>query len=495
MDWIACLTPDAAADPLAALAAPPAGTTAVELRLDLFPHHDPAALVGACPLPVLATLRSRAEGGAGPDDAVERHRLIAAALEAGAALVDLEADRDLPLVDRLGLTPEEVVLSWHDPVGTPAGLDAVAARLLEHPARWVKVVPTAHSLDDVTRILELHERRNLGLRASRRRLIAFAMGPVGLPTRYLAPLLGPPLAYVAWSDAAPAAPGQVSRSRIDAAVGHLSGPPSRLFAVAGADVGASLSPALHGAGYRGAGLYDLMVPVNVPATTQLDRLFARRGRTAFDRAGLLLHGVAVTAPYKRAAAEAATAPAPRVARARSANTLVLRPDQILADTTDADGVVGSLRAKGVDPAGLRACVQGTGGAARAAAVGLHLAGAEVVLRGRDQDRTREIAAQIAVAALGPDDPADARILVNATPLGGSVDDPLPFAPEELARATAVVDMVYGDAPTILERAAAEAGIAVAGGREMLLHQGLAQFAAFAGRVPPKEAMRAALGLD
>lgn len=495
MDWIASLTPDAAPDPLAALAGPPAGTTAVELRLDLFPHHDPAALVGACPLPVLATLRSRAEGGAGPDDPAERRRLIAAALEAGAALVDLEAERDLPLVDRLGLTPDQVVLSWHDPGGTPAGLDSVAARLLERPARWVKIVPTAHCLGDVTRILELHERYNLGLRASRRRLIAFAMGAVGLPTRYLAPLLGPPLAYVAWSDAAPAAPGQVSRGRIAAAIGHLAGPPSRLFAIAGADVTASLSPALHGAGYRGAGLYDLMVPVNVPDAAQLTGLFARRGVTALDRAGLLLHGVAVTAPFKRAAAEAATVAAPRVARARSANTLVLRPDQILAETTDADGVVGSLRARDVDAVGLRACVQGTGGAARAAAVGLHLAGAEVVLRGRDRDRTLEVAAEIGVAAIGPDDPAGAEILVNATPLGGREDDPLPFDPEELAGATAVVEMVYGDAPTILERAAAEVGIAVVGGREMLLHQGLAQFAAFTGRVPPKEAMRASLGLD
>lgn len=495
MDWIACLTPDAAADPLAAVADPPDGATAVEIRLDLFPDHDPAALVRACPLPALATLRSRTEGGAGPDDPVERRRRIAAALEAGAALVDFEAERDLPLVDRLGLPPEKVVLSWHDPGGTPAELDSVAARLLERPARWVKVVPTARTLDDVTRILELHERRNLRLRSSRRRLIAFAMGPVGLPTRYLAPLLGPPLAYVAWSDGALAAPGQVPRNRLDAVLGHLSGPPSRLFAVVGRDVTRSLSPALHGAAHRATGLYDLMVPVNVPDEEQLARLLDFRGRTAFDRAGLALHGLAVTTPYKRVAAEAATVAAPRVARARSANTVVLRPDQILADTTDADGVVGGLAARGIELAGLRAAVQGIGGAARAAAVGLHLAGADVALRGREPDRTRAVADEIAVDAAAPDDPLDAEILVNATPLGGSVDDPLPFAPEELARATAVVEMVYGDAPTPLERAADEAGVVVLSGREVLLYQGLAQFAAFSGRVPPRKAMRAALGLD
>jgi shikimate 5-dehydrogenase len=36
-------------------------------------------------------------------------------------------------------------------------------------------------------------------------------------------------------------------------------------------------------------------------------------------------------------------------------------------------------------------------------------------------------------------------------------------------------------------------ITVADGREVLLHQGVAQVAAFTQRVPPKEAMRAALG--
>jgi len=54
-------------------------------------------------------------------------------------------------------------------------------------------------------------------------------------------------------------------------------------------------------------------------------------------------------------------------------------------------------------------------------------------------------------------------------------------------------MVYADRPTGLVKTATEHGITVADGRAVLLHQGIAQFAAFTQQIPPKEAMRAALG--
>lgn len=494
MEWIATLVPQTASDPLKTLASPPAGTALVELRLDLFPDLDPALAVAACPLPVLATLRSQAEGGAGPEDPTARGAALGAAAEAGAALLDLEFDRDQALVGRLGLTPDQIVMSWHDPAGTPPDLAQRAAAMLAHPARWIKLVTTARSLADMVRIIDLHAVHNLASRRHRRRLIAFAMGAVGQPSRYLAPLLGPPLCYVPWHGDAPAAPGQVSRERLEGAIGHLAGPPQRLFLVVGADTTASLSPVLYGAGFAAAGLHDLLVPVSVPDVAELDGLFVSRGRSLLDRAGLEIHGLAVTSPYKRQAAAAATIAAPRVRRAAAANTLVPRLRQLLADTTDADGVVGALTARGVDPAGRTAIVQGTGGAARAAAVGLDLAGAAVALRGRDTDRTRDTARALEVEWTAPDSVVEADILVNATPLGSDPGDRAPFAADELRVASTVLEMVYRDHPTALEQLCHDAGIACISGREMLLHQGLAQFAAFTTSVPPRAAMRHALGL-
>ena len=362
MDWIVTITPGAAADPMAALASPPVGASIVELRLDLFAGIDVAAAVGACPLPVLATLRSAAEGGEGPDDPAARAEIIGAARNAGAVLIDLELERDTPLILDLGLAPEQVILSWHDPEGTPEDLGGIAERLLASPARWVKLVPTAHGVRDLTAVLGLHRRFNGGARM-KRRLLTFAMGVPGLASRYLAPLLGPPVAYAAWSQAAPAAPGQLSITRTEAVISHLNGPPQRLYGVVGADVSSSLSPALHAAAYRELGLPYLMVPISVSDPDELGELFAPRGSTCFDRVGLEPWGWAVTTPYKARAAAAADRHAPRVLRAAAANTLILGPELVTAENTDADGVVGSLVGLGIDPVGRAAVVQGTGGGA------------------------------------------------------------------------------------------------------------------------------------
>jgi len=126
-------------------------------------------------------------------------------------------------------------------------------------------------------------------------------------------------------------------------------------------------------------------------------------------------------------------------------------------------------------------------------VGLHLAGADVVVRSRSEKRAEEVAGRIGVGWCATDSvPEDTAILVNSTPLGRDPDGPSPFSEAEIAKAGAVVDMVYGDHPTALVARARELGLKVADGLEVLLHQGVAQFAAFTQTVPPKEAMRAAL---
>jgi 3-dehydroquinate dehydratase/shikimate dehydrogenase len=495
VEWIVSLTPEVAHDPLAALASPPERAAAVELRADLFPGLDLGAAIRACPLPVLVTLRSTAEGGCGPDDPGARETALEAARDAGAALLDLEAARDLEFVRRLGLESGQIVLSWHDPAGTPPRLAEIAEQWLSHPARWIKVVPTARGLHDIEAVLGLHTRFN-ACRRAHRRLIGFSMGVPGIASRYLAPLLGPSVSYAAWRKGASAAPGQLTVDEIDFVIGHLGGPPKRLYGIVGADASRSLSPRMHAAAYRSLGLPYLTVPVSVPDPEELGEIFVPAGATCFDRVGLPARGWAVTTPYKARAAAAATLSAPRVGRAGAANTLILDPARVVAENTDADGAVGALTGLGIDPAGRTAVVQGTGGAARGAAVGLHLAGARVALRSRSDERAEATAAEIAVDWCAAEGPApEGSILVNATPLGRGPDDPAPFAEAEIASAVAVVDMVYGDRTPSLVRRARDAGVPVIDGREFLLYQGIAQLAAFTQTIPPREAMRAAITDD
>ena len=493
MQWIASLISHSSTDLSEQLQSPPEGADVVEIRLDLFPGANIGALVASSPLPVLVTLRSQAEGGQGPDGLEHRGPLLKTAVEAGAHLVDLEWARDRELIDELGLSRERLVLSWHDTQGTPKTLPDVAAAMLAEPVALVKIVPTARSLGDLERILSLSTPAVTPSKKDRRRLMAFAMGAVGMPSRYLAPLLGAPIGFAAWSVDAPAAPGQQIPQRMNAVVGHLQGPPRRLFGVIGADVTMSLSPTLHGAAFAAAGMPDVMIPISVPDPSELADLFTPFGETLFDRLGLPAHGWAVTTPYKIMAAEAATDMAPRVRRAGAANTLLLKPERIIAENTDADGVVGSLTTASVPMVGATALVQGIGGAARGAAVGLHLAGAEVILRGRDRERTRELAETLGIGWCDPDDRAGAEILVNATPLGRQENDALPFSQSEIEMAGAIVDMVYGEQKTALVKGAEDKGLVVIDGLTMLAFQGMAQFAAFTTTPPPRQEMLRSIG--
>jgi 3-dehydroquinate dehydratase type I len=489
VEYLVSLTDEPGTDVHAALLQPPTGAAMVELRLDLYPNIDIRSLISASPLPVLVTLRSTAEGGRGPVDPHHRRDVMRQAREAGAALLDLECARDRHLIAELGLTPEQVVLSWHDPSATPPDLGERAQAMLGITSGLVKVVPTARGLGDLERVLGLYRAPT----ADRRRLLAWAMGPLGVTSRFLAPLLGAPMTFAAWRSSSPAAPGQLTIPRLTAVAGHLDGVPTRLYGVVGSDVSDSLSPQMHAAGYRAQDLPYLLVPINVADERELSLLFSPQGTTIFDRVGITAAGWAVTAPFKRRAALAATLSAPRVRRAEAANTLVLRPGQVIAENTDADGIVGSLASRGIDPRGMLAVVQGTGGAARGAAVGLDLAGATVVLRGRDLARTTTIARVLGVEWCPPgESPKNVRLLVNATPLGSSAEDVIPFSQSEIAHASVVLDMVYCDQPTPLESAAVAAGATFIDGREILLHQGIAQFAAFTGHVPPKDEMRTAI---
>lgn len=492
MQWIVTLTPDVADDPLRAISKPPVGADLVEVRMDLLPDLQISDAIAACPLPVLATYRSQNEGGRGSGDAEVRNRLLGAANTAGAALIDAEWNRDVHTIARLGIEPERLVVSWHDVHGTPDDLASIAAGMLEGPGFWVKVVPTSRNLSDLERVLALTCGRSNIPRKNRRRLVAFSMGSPGVASRFLAPLRGAPIGFAAWSDSTAAAPGQLAADRMRASVGHLVGPPRRLFGVVGRDVAQSLSPVLHAAGFRALSTPDLMIPISVETPEELEHLFAPAGATLFDRIGLRAWGWAVTSPYKGLAADAATLCAPRVRRARAANTLVLKNDRVLAENTDADGVVGSLTATGVVLRGARALVQGTGGAARGAAVGLHTAGADVRLRSRSDERAHRTADEIGVGWCGSSDTAHADILVNATPLGTQSDDPVPFSIHEIVEACAVVDMVYGPQPTPLELEVKDREKVWIDGRTMLAYQGIAQFAAFTESLPPRAAMLEAL---
>jgi shikimate dehydrogenase/3-dehydroquinate dehydratase type I len=494
MEIVATFVQASGRDPREELASPPAGATTIELRADLLDGEvDLDGLVSACPLPVVVTLRSAAEGGRGPDDPASRRRFLERAAASRAALVDLEADRDRDCLGTV-VAPERAILSKHLPRAVPADLEEQTRSLLASPARLVKIVPRATGLDDALAVLRLGQAMDRGPRAARRAIV-FASGEAGRATRLLGPLLAAPLAFASWGEGREAAAGQYPPAEIAFLAGHLQGRPRRVFAVLGNPVSGSLSPRMHAAAYRALSLPDLFVPIEVGKQEELDALLAPLGASCLDGVGLSAGGFAVTMPWKEEAARRCTLLAPRAQRARAANTVLPRPGRLVGDCTDIDGIGRALLDAGIDPGGEPAVVLGTGAAARAAAVALDLAGAEVALTGRDAAKVEETARELGVHAVAVSATERFSIVVNATPAGRDGELGTLLGALRAPAGALVIDMPYGPVPTALERLSAERGWHYVSGRELLLSQGIAQFAAMHGAAPPVRAMAAAIGLE
>jgi shikimate dehydrogenase len=256
---------------------------------------------------------------------------------------------------------------------------------------------------------------------------------------------------------------------------------SALTGVLGFPVAHSRSPAMMNAAFAELGLDWRYVKLPVPPD--------RFAETARALPGSGFRGANVTIPHKLAAHDLAGELAPAAAAIGAANTLTFEDGRVLADNTDAGGLLDAL---GEDPRGRTALVLGAGGAGRAAAWALREAGARVAVWNRTAERARALAAELEVEhAERPGRAAD--VLVNATSLGLHGED-LP-AELELEEAAVVVDLVYGDAPTALGRWAERAGARVVDGLEVLVRQGARSLERWTGRPAPLDAMRRAAAVS
>jgi shikimate dehydrogenase len=258
-----------------------------------------------------------------------------------------------------------------------------------------------------------------------------------------------------------------------------------IAAVIGSPVAHSLSPAIHNAAFRAAGLDWVYVAFDVAPG---------RGAAALDAMRVLgLRGLSVTTPHKEDVAEAVDALAAAAAALHSVNTVVATDSGCLVGhSTDGDGCVDALSTVGVDVGGAAVAVVGAGAAARSVVDALGRRGAaEIAVVNRTAARAEEATRLAAAARVGSSaDIAAADVVVNATSVGFGTDE-LPFDPALLRPEHVVADLVYHPLDTALLRAAADRGCTVVDGLAMLIHQAVLQEELWTGQRPDPRIMREA----
>ncbi len=204
-------------------------------------------------------------------------------------------------------------------------------------------------------------------------------------------------------------------------------------------------------------------------------------------------GGSVTRPHKAAAAAAIAHPSERVQTLGVCNTFWSEEGEVAGDNTDVAGVLHALGRVDVGLTQSVWAVAGTGASARAVVEAARQAGARVAVRSRSSSRASAFRTWMATRCVDPAELSEARVLINASPLGMGGDDRLPFGAQDAPDIVAAVDMVYRVGETPWVRAIRQRGVAAVDGREMLLGQGVAAFAKwFPGTPAPVEVMRAAV---
>ncbi len=151
---------------------------------------------------------------------IAERRLIRA-IEAGARYVDVELEAQKQMSKRVRQAAHEngtvFIRSYHDFEGTdsPEALKAIVEKCVYHGADMVKIVTTAHSQEDVAKVLGLYDWCRGGNHSDERisaladgGLVAFCMGETGRESRLECLRHGAPYTYAAVNEQEAAAPGQ-----------------------------------------------------------------------------------------------------------------------------------------------------------------------------------------------------------------------------------------------------------------------------------------------
>ncbi len=188
-----------------------------EVRMDLIGPDWPE-MVKYIQKPWIACNRSEDEGGAAGPDEVKRIEELIWAAEAGAYSVDIEyRTKNLRDVVPLIKSRTRCLISYHDLQGTPSyeALVNLVESQLKAGADICKVITTALSFEDNLTVLKLISK------FPEAKVVSFAMGDTGAPSRILSPLVGGYFTFGCIARGKEAASGQLTVRELNEIYGYI----------------------------------------------------------------------------------------------------------------------------------------------------------------------------------------------------------------------------------------------------------------------------------
>ena len=231
------------------------------------------------------------------------------------------------------------------------------------------------------------------------------------------------------------------------------------------------APMIYNPYFDKAGIDAVVVPMGCQAPDYPDFL-----RNIFKLQNI--RGALITMPHKVTTVDLLDVATPTVRIAGACNA-VKRDEtgRLVGDMFDGEGFVRGVLRKGFELRGKRALVVGSGGVGCAIAASLAKAGVAMLgvfdvnteaATGLGERLSQHYPAlQVGV---GSNDPAGFDIVVNATPLGMNVGDPLPMDMDRIAPGTFVGEVVMKSEMTAFLAAAQARGCQVQIGTDMLFEQ-------------------------
>ena len=259
-----------------------------------------------------------------------------------------------------------------------------------------------------------------------------------------------------------------------------------LLGIIGHPLSHTLSPTLHNWAFRELGVEASYHIWDTPPENLAAFMAAMRT--------LPIHGASVTIPHKETVMNFTDGLTRNARDIGAVNTLYWEDGRLLGDNTDVTGFMEPLTTCGATPG--KALVLGAGGAARAAACGLHRLGWEVFVSSRTENRAGRLAGTFQAKHVSWSERHDMHpdLLVNTTPLGmsGPFQGLSPWK-ASLKGVSLVYDLIYNPRITPLLAQAEREGVSTLPGLPMFVHQALAQFERWTGRRFPLDRAIALLG--